>query len=152
MKNSDWRAEVDNLLRDRKSDFSDIFLTGNASQDYFKYGKSTKKVPFYISGYVVADLVDLWTCVPRVLSRFQLTNWTNRTILILPLLRFYLGISFPLNDRVLFQNEIKRRAINMTTTSNDRILQRIFFSHVTSNFHVSCKDALSSDAVTQPRF
>ena len=60
--------------------------------------------------YVVADLANLWS-VLRVLSRFQLTNWTNRTILIFPLLRFYLGISFPLNDRVLFQNEIKRRAI-----------------------------------------
>ena len=126
MKNWDWRAEVDNLLRDRKSDFSDIFLTGNASpQDYFKYGKSTKKVPFYISWYVVAELADLWS-VFRVLSKFQLTNWTNRTILIFPLLRFYLGISFPLNDRVLFQKEIKRRAINMNTTSNDRIPQRIF--------------------------
>ena len=147
---------MDNLLRDRKSDFSDIFLTGNASQDYFKYGKSTKKVPFYISGYVVADLADLWTCVPRVLSRFQLTNRTKRTILKFPLLWFYLGTSFPLNNIMLFQNEIKRRAINMNTTSNDRILQRNcfsqFFFHVTSNYHVSCNDALSSDTVTQQRF
>ena len=58
---------MDNLLRDRKSDFSDIFLTGNASpQDYFKYGKSTKKFPFYTSKYVVADLADLWSVLFKV--------------------------------------------------------------------------------------
>ena len=69
---------MDNPLRDRKSDFSDIFLTGNASQDYFKYGKSTKKVPFYISGYVVADLADVWSVLIKVpINQLNQQNYFN---------------------------------------------------------------------------